>query len=385
MKRKFSILMLVLVGLLALIVFRSSRQNGAQNENFQEKETPVVNDSFADARTENNEASPLPSPLDEGNTPIRRVPGKPVPDEVTHAALYGAKARVTLHVVDSKGNDVSGAEVTGSFAGTKNPAELYKEMTGPDGRVTLDAVHAGYMVNFTVRKDNYYDTRTEHHFNRRGWICVKDGRWIPWNSTLEVVLKEKRKPIPMYAKRIESKMPVHNLPVGYDFARGDWVMPYGQGERSDMVLAYSEAPEMNTWERYDFVITFSNKLDGAYLRKKDTYSQFVSAHEANPDGYQSAFAFVYERTDDKIIQDKRITEDDILVFRVRTKADESGNITEAYYGKIYGPFKFADGPQRFIRFTYYFNPNPNDRNLEFDGKNNLFNPKWNDSWNTNVP
>jgi hypothetical protein len=25
-----------------------------------------------------------------------------------------------------------------------------------------------------------------------------------------------------------------------------------------------------------------------------------------------------------------------------------------------------------VSFTYYLNPTPNDRNLEFDGKNNLF-------------
>ena len=49
-------------------------------------------------------------------------------------------------------------------------------------------------------------------------------------------------------------------------------------------------------------------------------------------------------------------------FRVRTKVDDGGNIVSAYYGKIYGDF---------MQFSYYLNPTPNSRNVEFDPKRNL--------------
>ena len=49
-------------------------------------------------------------------------------------------------------------------------------------------------------------------------------------------------------------------------------------------------------------------------------------------------------------------------FRVRTAKDHEGNIVSAHYGKIYGDF---------MQFTYYLNPTPNDRNIEFDPKQNL--------------
>ncbi len=42
--------------------------------------------------------------------------------------------------------------------------------------------------------------------------------------------------------------------------------------------------------------------------------------------------------------------------------DERGNIVSAHYGKIYGDF---------MQFSYYLNPTPNDRNVEFDPKQNL--------------
>lgn len=41
----------------------------------------------------------------------------------------------------------------------------------------------------------------------------------------------------------------------------------------------------------------------------------------------------------------------------------TGNIISAQYGKIYGDF---------LAFTYYLNPSPNDRNVEFDPDQNLF-------------
>src|SRR5204863_9024831 len=50
-------------------------------------------------------------------------------------------------------------------------------------------------------------------------------------------------------------------------------------------------------------------------------------------------------------------------FRIRTSVHASGKIVSANYGKIYGDF---------MDFTYYLNPTPNDRNIEFDPKRNLF-------------
>ena len=49
-------------------------------------------------------------------------------------------------------------------------------------------------------------------------------------------------------------------------------------------------------------------------------------------------------------------------FRVRTVLDENGKVKSALYGKIYGDF---------MHFSYYLNPTPNDRNVEFDPKQNL--------------
>jgi hypothetical protein len=38
-----------------------------------------------------------------------------------------------------------------------------------------------------------------------------------------------------------------------------------------------------------------------------------------------------------------------------------------------------------VKFWSYFNPTPNDKNLEFDVKKNLFNPDEHDYWWPRIP
>ena len=180
----------------------------------------------------------------------------------------------------------------------------------------------------------------------------------------------------MYAKNIDSVMPAKDQPVGFDFEKGDWVAPYGNGINTDMALTYSEQQATDSsWRRYGFQVAFPNTGGGAYIRKKDTFSTYHSDHEANDTGeYVPSFTFVYERTDDKVTQDIKVDTGTYLVFRTRTVTDSNGKILEAHYGKIYGPLNFARGPEKRVSFTYYFNPTPNDRNIEFDPKQNLSKP-----------
>jgi hypothetical protein len=62
--------------------------------------------------------------------------------------------------------------------------------------------------------------------------------------------------------------------------------------------------------------------------------------------------------------------DDMGYFlRTRVKLDKDGNIVSANYAKIMGDIHV--GPQGSAWFTYYLNPTPNDRNLEWDPNRNL--------------
>jgi hypothetical protein len=67
------------------------------------------------------------------------------------------------------------------------------------------------------------------------------------------------------------------------------------------------------------------------------------------------------QTSEKIVGKTRDAHHNYYI-RVRTKVDDRGNIVSAHYGKIYGDF---------MQFKYYLNPTINDRNVEFDPKQNL--------------
>jgi hypothetical protein len=62
------------------------------------------------------------------------------------------------------------------------------------------------------------------------------------------------------------------------------------------------------------------------------------------------------------------------VFRVRSVTNEMGIVTNAYFGKFSSDIEYggASAKGSYLKFTYYLNPTPNDRNLEFDPKRNLF-------------
>ena len=67
-----------------------------------------------------------------------------------------------------------------------------------------------------------------------------------------------------------------------------------------------------------------------------------------------------------------VAQDEYMVIRSRVKYDEKGNIISANYSKIIGPGGFA-GCANFMELV--FNPRPNDTNLEFDPKQNLYHGK----------
>ena len=58
-------------------------------------------------------------------------------------------------------------------------------------------------------------------------------------------------------------------------------------------------------------------------------------------------------------------------MRTRVKYDENGNMVSAYYSRILGEFWVM--PFGSVSESI-FNPVPNDTNLEFDRKRNLYKP-----------
>ena len=243
-----------------------------------------------------------------------------------------------------------------------------KGVAGPNGEFSAQGSTSRY-CHYVAWGDGYYTSGDMYTFTKRSFL----NRWKPWNPTVEVKLKEARNPVPMYAKRTQFiKVPILDMPVGYDLEKGDWVTPYGKGTVSDFVFnCHIRYVNNDDWDS-SFNLTFTSEDDGiqAYTPPEDDFSSFRWPYEAPEEGYQkdltrSGFWHPDGKHKPEYGSKQR------YIFRVRTKRDEAGKITEARYGKMPDDIVFSRSGK--ISFTYYFNPSDN-RSLEYDTERSLF--KW---------
>jgi hypothetical protein len=287
------------------------------------------------------------------------------------------RAKVTTLVVDESGNPISGATVTLVFGEARNANAIVKVegLTDNEGKFTGEG-YSGGSYGAKVTKDGFYLSG----LNSPKLTNIVEGRWEPWNPTAETVLRLIGKPVALYARKVQAAIPVLNKPCGYDLEAGDWVMPYGKGIKKDLIFTIRNR-EVRDTGNFDAQgeLTFANPLDGLQDTKPVViYSVFKWERQAPENGYQPKFQL--QNTWWKSLHQTPVRsfkfggkEWEGYFFRVRT-VEQNGKIVSAHYGKIRGGIEIEprETPTCTIIFTYYFNPTPNNRNLEWDMKKNLF-------------
>ncbi len=274
--------------------------------------------------------------------------------------------RVTFRVLDDEGKPVAGAKLGVSWenANATKPSERIssaESSTDQDGRVTLEGKTFASGVSYGANKEGHYAAwGLRYNFKDTRLL-----RWQPWNPTVEVVLKRKKNPVPMYAKRLALALPKLDEPVGYDYVIGDWVSPYGQGKFSDIIFVGKLRQEGDRKFDWNLRVTFPNLGDGIQRFMPNSESAGLrSVYQAPAEGYLSEWKL--HRWRNGAAEPEQTTFDDKAgyYFRVRTALDKDGTIVKAFYGKIYGDF---------FDMVYYLNPD-GTRNVEYDPKRNLLKP-----------
>ena len=299
-----------------------------------------------------------------------------VSPEIVNARQHGAQGQVTLRVTDSTGKPIEKAQLSVAFWASDSSADVVvSEGTTDTNGLFVAAGKTIHSMNYEIKKDDSYKTTGQYWFYPGQGRSVLNGRWQPWNPTNTVVLKEKRNPVAMYAKNVETPLPLRDTAVGFDLEVGDWVAPHGKGREADMFFTYTARVQDYWTFSNQLFIACSNQMAGLYRTTRDTGTSFPSIYEAPTNGYQAQVVQSLDRTKYKIMAKEEIGGSEYLVFRVRTVLDDKGNILSARYGKIYGPIEYGEKDQGGggVRFTYYLNPTDNDRNLEFNPSRNLFN------------
>lgn len=285
-------------------------------------------------------------------------------------AVCKDKAKITIKVVDEEGKPLTGITVGATFLyGTKEEG-----LADANGKVALEGEAGGWDTWYSVREKGFYNT-----FGKYMLSNSVGGKWQPWNPTVTAVVKRIMNPIPMYAKQVDTVIPATNTACGYDLMIGDWVSPYGKGEKADFTFTltgFNLAPKNN---EAHLKLVLSNCVDGIHRAAEEHGgSDFALSRYAPTNSYETVWAndignlpgkgyFDTQGGTSAGINDKTWG----YFFRIRSATNEVGKITGVYYGKIRSAIRFFGCSSRILRFTYYLNPTPNDRNLEFDPKRNL--------------
>ncbi|MEQ1936337.1 MAG: hypothetical protein ABL962_20975 [Fimbriimonadaceae bacterium] len=121
-------------------------------------------------------------------------------------------------------------------------------------------------------------------------------------------------------------------------------------------------------------LSFSNPNDGILETNSPAIgrnSVFKWHREAPETGFNRELITRFAQLPRKS-HESTATEDQMYFFRVRS-LERDGRLVSALYGKIRGGLQLAPSNSATckVKLTYYLNPTPLDRNLEWDTKRNL--------------
>ena len=300
--------------------------------------------------------------------------GKPISEIPVHASTF------IRHLI---GPDGGGVKRGGPTQKTDLNGVTIINMKSIDGEIGFVARYNFDDDKKTMLDAGYYEAKGIKY---KG-IKIENGKWLPWNPTLTIKIKRVIKPIPMYAKHVETKIPEKNKPCGYDLIIGDWVVPYGKGKTSDFIFIISKkmlgGEDKNGYKYFfsSFCLHFHNDKDGIqsvfakYMINGSPVCGLRLPYQAPINKYANNTEQKCFRTQqdgyhkDNLEHSDPESGDQNYFFRVRSE-NKYGMAANSLYGKIHGDFKWGiDGE---LEFTYYLNPTPNDRNVEFDPDKNLF-------------
>ena len=292
-----------------------------------------------------------------------------------------AKSNATIRVTDIYGVPLAGIGVGGTYIDEVDHTQGFGRATFKSSAATTNQLGLASVTNHTrsrgitfgIRKaDGYYDD----YGIRFDYTSQSFGVWQPDNPMIEFKLKPIKNPIALYAKRLNLKIPLADTWLGLDFEKGDLIQPHGKGIRADILFKLNYRFATYNDLESTFQIKFPHEKDGAKLLEiepKQIGSILKMPYLAPEDGYLATLdknLFVDPKNP---IYQTNVSDRNFYFLRLRCETDASGKLLRANYAKIHNDFIYGvDGHKMFLMLTYYYNPTPNDRNLEFDSKRNLF-------------
>lgn len=328
-----------------------------------------------------------------------------------NSITIAGRASFSVLAIDSEnGLPIPGIKIEGSFLNLpKGWNESAKDndvdaITKQNGVAKLSGNTEKGIGGYRIYNNpGYYNMEwTQIKFSEQSMFRL--GRWLPTDIVSTARLDRVINPVPLYVKTARKKYreanvrnytvwkkhqglsATNNVPVikdisfSFDMIKGEWLPPHGNGEYEDIRFTFNETvlgwikgrgydgTYMTKKYRVDVVVAMPGEGNGV-VEMPSNKGSGIKIRTVPYNGYINTFSrwkgWFGGGDGIKTDCDKNRN----YAFRIRTKYDASGNVESAYYGKIYGDFNIKD--VEGVEFLYYLNPTPNDRNLEWDMKNNL--------------
>ena len=296
-------------------------------------------------------------------------------------------------IVDDDGIPVEGVDVelyghSDAIMISNGLGALHDEVTGRSNKDGLFRTWRRLqnipLLSFCMTKTGYYQAR-----GRMEHLLDADGKI--WH----VAIKKRNAPIPLFVKNIgaygyeestEDLFSKGNGVLQFDFMKGEWLPPVGNGEVAD--VEFRRLPHEDFGEAAHDVVKGRSYRDSMSVRFLGDDNGLVEMKVRPGDELKIRTApeegFAQERVCwtgvEKDLQRVRSYDKDrCFCFRIRTRRNDKGEIIEAYYGKIYGDIRMLAKctpfvPVAAVRFTYYLNSKNLDRNLEWNRQNLCVDP-----------
>jgi hypothetical protein len=322
----------------------------------------------------------------------------PLISNIVATQLFAATAAYDLVVVDAdsflplKGVDVVGwfSNDNGWKAWTESaPEYVDKKTTDEDGRCHLEGETNNGRTGVNIRKppkDYYPTTGIRYQFTQEPIFPLM--HWRPTDLVITAALYKIERPVPLFVRRtiLGNGQPISERVQGsfaYDLIKAAWLPPLGNGEHADIVFErmqredFGEAvnplrPEFKGKSYKEAVVARFTGEDNGIMEFKPNPNASLLIRTAPELGYGASYV-LWHSVDSCNQHHESTDKNRHFCFRIRTRRNEKREIVESYYGKIYGDIRpVSDKKNLFgVTFLYYLNPTPNDRNLEWDRKNNL--------------
>lgn len=212
--------------------------------------------------------------------------------------------------------------------------------------------------------------------------------WKPDNMVVTLMLQKVEHSIPLFMKLANlkaenGKITNNQSKFSYDLLQGAWLPPFGDGKHADIEFVCLQQERLEDGKNFSHTVPrYRNSVRVEFCGEDNgictmpTTSATLKVRTAPADGYEKCVT-IWRQRSAGLNATEGIDKSRNYCFRIRVKRDEEGNIAEAYYGKIYGDIELrheydGDIPNiTGVKFRYYLNSTPLDRNLEWDTKNNL--------------